>query len=135
MDNYTDSFPSIVEAKKGCQDLSTVLKRGSFILNEWASNSRELLNIFPASDLAVPFFNLEEESLPTGRVLGLFLYGMKTLSFIASEFVQKQILRRKSCVRSQVKATLKAALFCPLPSQLVLFFSRFGCRGVAGMNQ
>ena len=59
MDNYTDSFLSIFEARKGCQELSTLLKRGSFILNEWASNSRELLSIFPASDLAVPFLNLE----------------------------------------------------------------------------
>ena len=73
MDNYCDSFPSVKIAKLRCESLATVLKRGSFILNEWASNSKRLLAGFPAKDLAIPFLNLETESLPTGRMLGLFL--------------------------------------------------------------
>ena len=134
MDNYTDSFPSIFEARKGCEDLSTILKRGSFILNEWASNSRELLSIFPAADLAVPFLNLEEESLPTGRMLGLFLDPNEDVSFTAFEFVQKPIRRGRFYVRSQVKAT-HLGLYCPSPFRLALSFRKFGCQEVAGTNQ
>ena len=73
MDNYCDSFSTVEVAREKCKSLEIVLKRGSFVLNEWASNSKQLLSSFPSSDLAVPFLNLETESLPTGRMLGLYL--------------------------------------------------------------
>lgn len=73
MDNFCYSFPTVEEAKQKCLDLAIVLRRGNFHLNEWASNSREVLAQFPASQLSVPFLDLETEQLPTGRMLGLFL--------------------------------------------------------------
>ena len=73
VDDCLKSVPSTEEAIKLASDLSAACKMGGFHLTKWTSNSREVLESIPGSELSKGIKNLDllNDELPVGRALGM----------------------------------------------------------------
>ncbi len=71
VDNYLDSFESSDEAEKSVKELTALLQRGGFRLNQWISSSRKVLRTVPQTELIDPQLDLDLDQLPIERTLGI----------------------------------------------------------------
>ena len=71
VDNYLDSFATESEAVKVSKQLTDMLQRGGFRLNQWSSSSRKVLATISSNERQDPSLNIDLDDLPIDRTQGL----------------------------------------------------------------
>jgi len=111
-DDLLKSVDSVNEGRDLVQEVTAILSTASFKITGWLSNSREVLATIPNQERAATNLDLDLDSLPISRALGVEWDTEKdifqfTCHAYSSEFDEKSITKR------EVLSTL-SSLFDPL---------------------
>ncbi|XP_074653617.1 uncharacterized protein LOC141907774 [Tubulanus polymorphus] len=71
MDDFLKSENSTAKAIQRAKDVTMLVKRGGFRLTKWTSNSREVLQALPPSEVSCQSIDLMADQLPAERTLGV----------------------------------------------------------------
>jgi hypothetical protein len=72
VDDYLPSFDCTAEAMDTIKEVTSILSTGGFHITSWISNSREVLASVPEGERAEPQLDLDLDSLPVQRALGVW---------------------------------------------------------------
>ena len=102
VDDCLASLPSITVANRFVEQLRDVLQKGGFRLRKWISNERQVLDLIPDEERTETVVNINTDSLPSERTLGLEWDAEKDILRFRFRLPDKPATRREilSCVSS-----------------------------------
>ena len=71
VDDFIKSVKTVEEARSLANEVTSLLAEAGFNLTKWMSNSRDVLSVIPEKERARPNLDLDLDSLPVERTLGV----------------------------------------------------------------